>query len=54
MQLLLLLAGRRLFWLAVGLAGLLVTTQQGEVESYQRKQATVLLQDMADRITALL
>lgn len=36
----------------LGLAGLLVTTQQGEVEAYQRKQATVLLQDMIDRITA--
>ena len=36
----------------LGLAGLLVTTQQGEVEAYQRKQATVLLQDMVDRITA--
>ena len=36
----------------LGLAGLLVTTQQGEVEAYQRKQATVLLQDMADRILA--
>jgi len=36
----------------LGLAGLLVTTQQSEVESYQRKQATVLLQDMVDRLTA--
>jgi type IV pilus assembly protein PilV len=36
----------------LGLAGLLVTTQQGEVEAYQRKQAAVLLQDMADRLTA--
>ena len=36
----------------LGLAGLLVTTQQGEVEAYQRKQATVLLQDMLDRLTA--
>ncbi len=36
----------------LGLAGLLVTTQQGEVESYQRRQATVLLQDILDRITA--
>ena len=36
----------------LGLAGLLVTTQQGEVEAYQRKQATVLLQDMIDRMTA--
>jgi type IV pilus assembly protein PilV len=36
----------------LGLAGLLVTTQQGEVEAYQRKQATVLLQDMVDRVTA--
>jgi len=36
----------------LGLAGLLVTTQQGEVEAYQRKQATVLLQDMTDRMTA--
>lgn len=36
----------------LGLAGLLVTTQQGEVEAYQRKQATVLLQDMIDRLTA--
>lgn len=36
----------------LGLAGLLVTTQQGEVEAYQRKQATVLLQEMQDRITA--
>ena len=36
----------------LGLAGLLVTTQQGEVEAYQHKQATVLLQDMLDRIRA--
>ena len=36
----------------LGLAGLLVTIQQGEVEAYQRKQATVLLQNMIDRITA--
>ena len=36
----------------LGLAGMLVTTQQGEVEAYQRKQATVLLQDMIDRLTA--
>lgn len=36
----------------LGLAGLLVTTQQGEVEAYQRKQATVLLQDIVDRMTA--
>ena len=36
----------------LGLAGLLVQTQQGEVEAYQRKQATVLLQDMVDRLRA--
>jgi type IV pilus assembly protein PilV len=36
----------------LGLAGLLVTIQQGEVEAYQRKQATVLVQDMLDRLTA--
>lgn len=36
----------------LGLAGLLVTIQQGEVEAFQRKQATVLLQDMIDRMTA--
>lgn len=36
----------------LGLAGLLVTTQQSEVEAYQRKQATVLLQDMIGRLTA--
>ena len=36
----------------LGLAGLLVTIQQGEVEAFQRKQATVLLQDVVDRITA--
>lgn len=36
----------------LGLAGLLVTTQQGEVEAYQRKQATVLVQDMINRLTA--
>jgi type IV pilus assembly protein PilV len=36
----------------LGLAGLLVQTQQGEVEAYQRKQAAVLLQDMADRLRA--
>jgi type IV pilus assembly protein PilV len=36
----------------LGLAGLLVSTQQGEVEAYQRKQATLLVQDMVDRITA--
>jgi len=36
----------------LGLAGMLVTTQQGEVEAYQRKQATVLVQDMVDRMLA--
>ena len=36
----------------LGLAGLLVQTQQAEVEAYQRKQAAVLLQDMADRLRA--
>lgn len=36
----------------LGLAGMLVTAQQGEVEAYQRKQALVLLQDMMDRMTA--
>jgi len=36
----------------LGLAGLLVTTQKGEVEAYQRKQAAVLLQDMVDRLLA--
>ena len=35
----------------LGLAGLLVTIQQGEVEAYQRKQATVLMQDMIGRLT---
>lgn len=36
----------------LGLAGLLTRSQQLEMESYQRAQALVLLQDMADRINA--
>lgn len=36
----------------VGLAGLLTRSQQAEMESYQRAQALILLQDMADRINA--
>lgn len=34
----------------LGLAGLLTRSQQAELESYQRVQALILLQDMADRI----
>lgn len=34
----------------LGLAGLLTRSQQFEMESYQRAQALILLQDMADRI----
>lgn len=36
----------------LGLAGLLTRSQQLEMESYQRAQALILLQDMADRINA--
>lgn len=36
----------------LGLAGLQVQAQQSEVESYQRAQALILLQDMAGRIDA--
>lgn len=34
----------------LGLAGLQVRSQQAEMESYQRAQALILLQDMVDRI----
>lgn len=34
----------------LGLAGLLTRSQQFEMESYQRSQALILLQDMVDRI----
>lgn len=34
----------------LGLAGLLTRSQQAEMESYQRAQALILLQDMSDRI----
>lgn len=36
----------------LGLAGLLARSQQAEMESYQRVQALILLQDMVDRINA--
>jgi type IV pilus assembly protein PilV len=36
----------------LGLAGLQVRAQQAELESYQRAQALILVQDMADRINA--
>lgn len=36
----------------LGLAGLMVQSQRSEVESYQRVQALILLQDMANRINA--
>ncbi len=36
----------------LGLAGLQVEAQQSEMESYQRAQALILLQDMAARINA--
>jgi type IV pilus assembly protein PilV len=36
----------------LGLAGLLTRSQQAEMESYQRAQALILLQDMTDRINA--
>jgi len=36
----------------LGLAGLIVRSNQAELESYQRVQATILLQDMVDRINA--
>ena len=40
-------------WLGVlGLAGLIVRSNQAEMESYQRVQALMLAQDMADRINA--
>jgi type IV pilus assembly protein PilV len=35
----------------LGLAGLLVQSNRSEFESYQKKQALILLQDMADRIS---
>lgn len=36
----------------LGLVGLMLTSQRSEVESYQRAQALVLLQDMVSRINA--
>jgi type IV pilus assembly protein PilV len=36
----------------LGLAGLMVQSQRAEMESYQRAQALILLQDMAGRINA--
>jgi type IV pilus assembly protein PilV len=36
----------------LGLAGLIVRSQHAEMESYQRTQALVLLQDMVNRINA--
>lgn len=36
----------------LGLAGLLTRSQQAEMESYQRAQALILLQDINDRINA--
>jgi type IV pilus assembly protein PilV len=36
----------------LGLAGLMVQSQRSEMESYQRVQALILLQDMAGRINA--
>lgn len=36
----------------LGLAGLITRTQQAEMESYQRVQALVLLQDMVSRLNA--
>src|SRR5580765_1687151 len=36
----------------LGLAKLQAKTQQGEMESYQRSQALVLMQDIVDRINA--
>ncbi len=36
----------------LGLAGLQLRAQQGELESYQRAQALILANDMADRINA--
>lgn len=36
----------------LGLAGLMVQSQRSEMEAYQRVQALVLLQDMANRINA--
>lgn len=36
----------------LGLAGLITQSQQAEMESYQRAQALILLQDMVDRINA--
>jgi type IV pilus assembly protein PilV len=36
----------------LGLAGLMVQSQRSEMESYQRVQALILLQDMAGRISA--
>lgn len=36
----------------LGLAGLMVQSQRSEMESYQRVQALILLQDMASRIDA--
>ena len=37
----------------LGLVGLQAKVQLAEVESYQRAQAVVLLNDMADRLNAL-
>jgi len=36
----------------LGLAGLIIRSNQSELESYQRVQATLLLQDMVDRMNA--
>lgn len=36
----------------LGLAGLILVSQRGETESYQRSQALMLLQDMVSRINA--
>lgn len=36
----------------MGIAGLVVRTTQQEMESYQRVQALILLQDMVDRVNA--
>lgn len=36
----------------LGVAGLMIQSQRSEMESYQRVQALILLQDMVDRINA--
>ncbi|TMH30961.1 MAG: type IV pilus modification protein PilV, partial [Betaproteobacteria bacterium] len=36
----------------LGLAGMQAVAQRAEVESYQRAQALVLVQDMVDRVNA--